>query len=775
MSLKKRGRSNIPSSNIQQDKKQKNNVDTADFEVDVDNENIVFKINGIKQTGKKINITSLLSNEGSTISSSDNFEKNQQEINFLDSIKDGTKKFILNQLNIFPESGDPSYPKRLFDIKSNILKSKKMFLTYNSWLKVSKDSVLTPAKFYQNIFYESGLKHYAYVKDPNDVNTINTFGSYIDPLDKGPAKSVWPEPGKSIHLTENFMKLMGYGESSIFSTTRTKEYFNYEMKIKCGECANKYTNCILNGNGFAGKPDEFFFSGNNEKSKFLTESGNASGKNIFVVLKGWGDKVQVLIFFIYYHLINPSSVITTLDLVVFTLCMILSIPCIYVGEHDPPNIPKDDKSKYRSIIEYKPSNNPYEDMYAYTTNELDKIYKENTKFIGTIEYLVANPGINIGEYKFEQKFYEAILEDIQKIQEIFSEEKDDFFEKYKPMKKTKSGVSKKYKSTKSSKPLSNRKTKKIVVKVVKNDITKLQEEFKQIKQKYLLVPFIKIKKGTKDKLVILMTKSYTAQKPCDNTKPSIQTYLLNTLNKNTDIRTSSFLDIGLKYFNMNNINITGGLKVQYNKFHKDEVDYYNTYFGQTEIDYTNNANIFYSARRSMKYDEYFTDEENKDNNFNVTGNTYKINLLKELTKSFNETINKYATYIKTETQTKIHNNFPDTIYTLFVYESYLNGYCSIQFNEDILINIINEYQLVPVVSDIQEEPISNSNNSNMIVDNSEKSTSNSSMMVVEENYNSNISKMSQEKTPEKKTYSPSQNTIEPKTKKSNVFFKKIIS
>lgn len=667
---------------------------------------------------QKINITTLLLNNGKNTKNGNDFdfdfEQNQQELNYLDSIKDGTNASKLQQLETFPNSGNPPF-RKLEEIKDKIKETKKNFLNYNSWLKVSKDSVLNPGKNYQNIFYEAGLKHYAYINNPNEVNTINTFGSYIDPLDKGTAKTVWPASNNSIKLTEGFMNLFGYGTSSIEATTINQKKFDYEMKINCGmncqsndppnnQCILKYEKNKQIGGIKDEKtkntmPNEFFFSGNNEKSKFLTEKGNSLGKNVFVVMKGWGDKVQVLIFFMYYHFINKSSVITSNDLVVFTLCMILSVPCIYVGDHVPPNIPKDDKSKYRSIIEYKPSDNPYDDTYAYATNELENIYKENQKFIGTIQYLINNPGIKIGDYVFKQTFYKAILIDITKIQTEFVGEKKKFIKKFITNFIT------------NFNPVKSKKRK------IDNNIDKindLQKKFKEIKQKYLLVPFIKIKKGTSNKLVILMTKSYTAQKPCDNTKPSIQTDL-RVDSRSVELSSLSFLEIGLKYFR-DNLTVGGtpeDIPVDFSNFHKDEIDYKidteNNKIDNTEnneVDYTNSQVEYKNF--SMKYDEYYNmiydesdehdkyNEYNQDNdiliNENIEYKTSKINLLKKLTESFETTMYIY------QTKYKINGNifyyFSDTIYTLYVYESYLNGYCSIDFNETILKNILKEYKLL---------------------------------------------------------------------------------
>ena len=610
-----------------------------------------------------IPITSLLLNDGNNATNNDVFEKHQQQVNYLDSIKDRTNVFMLQGLNIYPKAGEgsgvyPTFPNTLKDFEHNIFKTRKDYLTHTTWLKVKKGSVLDPGKEYNQCLWESGLGYEVFLHDPDNVETIKTFGSFIDPLEKQNAKKVWPPINSSVELTEGFMKLMGFGNfSSLTATAKTNTTFNYTMNIGCGDvCAIKKGTCYLREtNDDENVASERYFAGNNEKKQFLKTNATTKSKVKFVVIKEWGDKVQVLIYLIYYHYIkNQKSVImTTCDMVVFMLCLNLAIPCIYTGAYNPPGLKLDPNKKYYSVLEYKPSEDPYRDALIRLKNKFDAIAQENQAFVIAITELIKNSDtpimVNDVKHYFTREFYTAIFNDVSDIQSEFLKNAGKIVNKY-----------------------SNSRT--------TQDTSEIERELKDVTARYLLVPFLKIKKGTTKKIQILMTKSYTAQKPCDNRKPSIKALLDNLVVGNTETESrKTFLDLALKHFtNQTPAMQRGGGELsdeQISLFPEDEDDY-------SLYNYVTNGEI--------ENDSEVYNVENSDLIFNpsITPDKEEYNLLTTLHDSFNETLNG----IESE-------NWKDTIYTLYLYESYLDGVASDIFSHEDYERIVNDYEL-----SIKEEP-----------------------------------------------------------------------
>ena len=151
---------------------------------------------------KTIPITSLYLNDGKHPVTLEEFEIDQQKINYLDSIKDGTNVPTMQQLNIYPGAGPsyPTFPGDLNNYKEKIDEVRASYLERTTWLKVKKGSVLDPPKKYSQCLWESGLGFDVFLDDPKNVETVKTFGSYIDPLEKQNAKIVWPERGGTVIL-----------------------------------------------------------------------------------------------------------------------------------------------------------------------------------------------------------------------------------------------------------------------------------------------------------------------------------------------------------------------------------------------------------------------------------------------------------------------------------------------------------------------------------------------------------------------------------------------
>ena len=193
---------------------------------------------------KIIDITTLRYNDGTFIEQNDhkvNFINDQQALNYLDSLKDGTNVFQLNDLKIYPYVSEldikPTFPASLDTIKEKIFDKVKDYLHHTAWIKVKKGSQLDPPKEYDKCFWESGLGNECFIVDT--VKRVKTFGSYIDPLEKQNADEVWPPINSTIKINKDFMNLIGFGNSELKATTMTTETFIYNMIIGCGNaCSN---------------------------------------------------------------------------------------------------------------------------------------------------------------------------------------------------------------------------------------------------------------------------------------------------------------------------------------------------------------------------------------------------------------------------------------------------------------------------------------------------------------------------------------------------------
>ena len=607
---------------------------------------------------KTIPIATLYLNDGTHPRTLQEFEIDQQKINYLDSIKDGTNVPTMQQLNIYPLAGPPypNFPESLNDAKKKIDEMRASYLETTTWLKVKKGSVLDPPKKYNKCLWESGLGYDVFLDEPKNVITVKTFGSYIDPLEKQNAKIVWPPNGETVILHDSFMKLMGFGEnSSVTAKTKSNTTFAYTMNVGCGQGCTP-TTCTIQHDGNKDDPNLKYFAGNQEKKKFLTTSAGAEEKSKTIVVKEWGDKTQVLIYFIYFYILGATTIVMiTCDSVVFMLCLNLGLPCIYSGTGLVNG-----KKSY-SIVEYKPSDTPFTDVRTRLFAKIDSIQAENKSFIDSLEKLATDDGANtqISDNNklmtFTKDFYLTILKDLNAIQVKLIEERVKFVNKY-PM-------------------LPEDAFTKDIEKANASNISAIENDIKSVRR-FIIIPFLK-KKSTG--LTILMTKSYTLEKPIQNIKPNIQTYLQDVKDMDAVIAArnskKSFYEIARKYFLVpeeRKGDQRGGAGLtpeQISSFPEDDDSVY-TYVTNDENE---NENKIYSQEQ----------QDSPIFNPEITPDVKNRNLLTELKSSFNQTV----------AIAKLSEQLKDTVYTLFVYESYINGTGKCIFDQDDLTRIIQEYEL----------------------------------------------------------------------------------
>jgi len=605
---------------------------------------------------KTIPIASLYLNNGNHPVTLKEFEIDQQKINYLDSIKDGTNVPTMQQLNIYPLAGPsyPTFPGDLIKAKEKIDEMRASYLETTTWLKVKKGSVLDPPKIYSQCLWESGLGFDVFLADPKNVMTLKTFGSFIDPLEKQNAKMVWPPIGETVFLHESFMELMGFGKnSSVTATTKSNTTFAYKMIVNCGNgCGG--AGCTIAHDGNKADPNLKYYAGNQQKKQFLTTSAGAEEKSKRIVVKEWGDKTQVLIYFIYFYILTGATIVMiTCDSVVFMLCLNLGLPCIYTGTG------LINGKKSYSIVEYKPSDTPFTDVRTRLFAKIDSIQAENKSFIDSLTNLTTDEGPNtqISDTNklmtFTKDFYLTILADLNAIQVKLNEERVKFVNEYGSLTET-TGASK---------------------------ISAIENEIKSVRR-FIIIPFLKKKSSG---LTILMTKSYTLK---DNIKPNIQTYLEGMKGMDAVIAAreskKSFYEIARNHFlseNREGGQRGGGLtQEQISSFPEDdEVEYHYDVAQETELN---------KILRAPKY-TYVTNDENEEE----TVTPGPRNLLTELKSSFNQTvaIDNLPDFLK------------DTVYTLFVYESYINGTGKCIFDKSDLDGIMNDYDLTRIKNEYIDE------------------------------------------------------------------------
>jgi hypothetical protein len=437
----------------------------------------------------------LLSPEGGSYGTRAALIKDQKKVNYLDAIKDGTEVHQLTDLHIYDTNeANPIFPAGLHDYENKLLEKQKDNLLHMTWLKTKKDSQLNliPSQY---VFWESGLGYDSFIEvlDKGNAEMV-TFGSYIDPLSK-PGKT-WPQKDSTIKIMPNFMEQFGFGLSSIEAKTLVKtinagvkgQVFDYKMKIACGNgCTNPP--CDFNDDGTKRVDgNEKYFKGNAAKNELVkTQAGNPGLKTKLIVSKGWGDKVQVMLYYMFYHLHQKNAIMTTCDFVVFCFCMTLDIPCVYTGVYNRPTVIKHreiaiageqrERKSYYSILHFNPGT-PLDNARRNYNHTIDRIFKENQEFIANVESLFTNhnTGIDVGRTYpmiFTPGLYRLLADDMKQINELLNGEK---------------------------------------IQVPQNDARTIEElliETNNLKKKFLIVPMFKfIKTGTKIKF--LQTKMYTS-------------------------------------------------------------------------------------------------------------------------------------------------------------------------------------------------------------------------------------------------------------------------
>jgi hypothetical protein len=335
----------------------------------------------------------------------------QEYINFLDCIKDGTNENTLLRLDLFLKQGlQYGFAQSLATYESNILIHRRPFLEPHSWSNLKQDKIkgkrsnvkkttYDESFEMENVVWDCGLSPACFTRNSTTKNKLPllraTFGSFIDPLckinssDFGPALSYPPldkakSPGAvSVEMNKLAMSYFGFGGSSINNVVpKSGGQWDFNIDIKIGKgCTGK--GCKIT------QKDSKYLKGNNIKSVILKSKTTPSEKVKYIILKEFGDKIQVLCFLMMFIELM-KSLMNTCDMVVYALCLFLKIPCVFSGNHHQIDAlyGSSDYKKYR-IIKYSAKKESeletYQNLYDKTKNSVLENNENKIDFIKIIK------------------------------------------------------------------------------------------------------------------------------------------------------------------------------------------------------------------------------------------------------------------------------------------------------------------------------------------------------------------------------------------------------
>jgi len=384
----------------------------------------------------------------------------QQIINFLDCVKDG-KPVVnppkLQQLGLFTNKVSEKYRTagETVEYKDSELHKYEKIMTNNNldnitnhtWSRLSKRKNKGKSKDYEglkekinvsSVFYDAGLGAENYITENYQI--VNTIGTYMDPAEKPKPHTTFPSLNENILFEPSFMELFGFNNSIMNATPISAEKFKYQLFVDTGNIENINNNIVQ----YDGKGDDInmerYYKGNNTKNNYIKdESGNSNEKRKLIILKEWGDKLQVLNAFVYSLYKNTSNyVVCTGDLVVFLLCILLGVNCVMNNVKDTNNNKKEiDVMKSTTIKHYlsKDKSEVLKEVKQNTLKEVQEIFTFNKKYIKFItileedwEITYIKPDKHSDIYRVQKQFFTIIKEDLIKIQNYLESQKKSILE-----------------------------------------------------------------------------------------------------------------------------------------------------------------------------------------------------------------------------------------------------------------------------------------------------------------------------------------------------------
>jgi len=374
----------------------------------------------------------------------------------LDCIKDGkegegitNKKEIMNK--IFPGQDNFS-DDTLKTIRDQLLNENENLISPDSWLKSSSCTV--SYDYIKNVFYETGLDPEDYIvdfKNPSEksFSMVGSFPSEIgDPGSRRPEKfnQRFPNEGISLIFEPSFMNYFGFGDQTTYKAT-LKDIIDkvgtYDYSIDLGPAFNNENNVFgaeirpredgeLDMDRFStttkfGVNEEFqscnktfpllnsvtadeYFKGNNYKNSLINvlynknRSDNLPEIKRYLMVIEMGDVMQVLLMMIWQLVQqNPNDkknyCMTSLDSIVFMLCIILEQPCMYTHNSNK-GLEKEDKC-YRLQYYYPAIITEEERIKTRFNQKYIEIFNSNLKIKNFYNRIFIEKVIYIGNTRIE--------------------------------------------------------------------------------------------------------------------------------------------------------------------------------------------------------------------------------------------------------------------------------------------------------------------------------------------------------------------------------------
>jgi len=407
------------------------------------------------------------------------FITSQTQFNYFDSIKDGTSGRIQNDLNIYtgmrPGGVDESPTSaatntwnttgsNIKHMRNNFTGSFSSNIEYQTWLKLkNSDNYLDPPKIYNYHFWDAGMTAERILKssrtnasgEPQNSIELASIGTLIDPASGKTEtniarKRLFPSANNRIQFMPSFMNAIGFrGNSFIYATSLgggggggSAVPFQYTMNVGCGYACRGNRNCLITNvaNSPATNHLTNYTIGNNAKGARIGGLGSnpaaTKEKVKLIVLKEWGDKMQVMCHLMNYYL-GPNGGTTTLltnDFPVFCLCLNFQLPCIFTGQTEKkdaggvykPILPdfkresahgEPPKDRAYGILTFVPGD-PKETLYKKILHIRDGIDNENRVFLAGITK-IKNTGrrIKLGgsEVRLTDAYWNIMIADINEI------------------------------------------------------------------------------------------------------------------------------------------------------------------------------------------------------------------------------------------------------------------------------------------------------------------------------------------------------------------------
>jgi len=355
----------------------------------------------------------------------------QSSLNCGDSIKDGTNQAVLQNLSLFPN--DKGIVRFTYDdlkkfvhhveeqgLKNGYVNLKKFVrnkASVNS--KITKEHISTQ---YEVAFDAATSLEQFFVNPSLDLKKFESIGKYLDPSTTRDSDFIFPNKGIPLIINPGVFVNLGYTNECLLSAVaNAKDNYKYDMTI--------YGEKFVKNDAAPKKEDTIrkeICGGNNVKKDLLKSGISTQRKRTIVVAKGWGDKLQVFIAFIYKLTgkapFGVTVAVATCDEIVYNLCCYFGVNCLltFTGEGTIDGGTK--IQKINKILHFDPEgSNPaqvLEKLKNRFNTEKASILGGYADFKGLIDHLKeTTPELSVNgtstKYRFSADYYDLISQDLQ--------------------------------------------------------------------------------------------------------------------------------------------------------------------------------------------------------------------------------------------------------------------------------------------------------------------------------------------------------------------------